>query len=178
MAEIREVLTELNNWWKEEFKVEYKEREIYAQIQKFISLPQIIALTGLRRVGKTTLMYRFIEDAIKDGLDPKNIIYFSFDEFREVEMREVLRAYEELMEKSLRKGRYLLLLDELQKMNNWEDQIKAVYDTFGKNLKIIISGSESLFIRQKSKETLAGRIFEFKVEPLSFKEFLVFKGVD
>lgn len=178
MAEIREVLTELNNWWKEEFKVEYKEREIYAQIQKFISLPQIIALTGLRRVGKTTLMYRFIEDAIKDGLDPKNIIYFSFDEFREVEMREVLRAYEELMEKSLRKGRYLLLFDELQKMNNWEDQIKAVYDTFGKNLKIIISGSESLFIRQKSKETLAGRIFEFKVEPLSFKEFLVFKGVD
>ena len=177
MAEIREVLTELNIWWKEEFRIDFKERDIYKQIRKFIMLPQIIALTGLRRVGKTTIMYRIIEDFISDGVDPQNIIYFSFDEFREVEIREVLRAYEELMEKSIRKGKYLLLLDELQKLTNWEDQIKSVYDTYGKSVKIIISGSESLFIRQKSKETLAGRIFEFKVEPLSFKEFLTFKGV-
>ncbi len=47
-----------------------------------------------------------------------------------------------------------------------------------KNTKVIISGSESLFIKRKSIETLAGRIFEFKVEPLSFREFLRFKGVD
>jgi predicted AAA+ superfamily ATPase len=63
-------------------------------------------------------------------------------------------------------------------LKNWEEQLKRLYDTFGKNIKIIISGSESLFIKKKSKETLAGRIFEFKVEPLSFKEFLNFKGVD
>jgi len=49
---------------------------------------------------------------------------------------------------------------------------------FKERVKIIISGSESLFIKRRSKETLAGRIFKFKVEPLTFKEFLTFKGVE
>ncbi len=89
-----------------------------------------------------------------------------------------MAEYESLMECDFKKGRYMLLLDEIQKLDNWENQLKGVYDTFGKNIKIVVSGSESLFIKRKSKETLAGRIFNFKVEPLSFREFLLFKGVD
>jgi len=178
MTKIKEVLQDLNPWWKEEFKIEFKEREIYKQIQKFIHLPQIIAFVGLRRVGKTTLMFKIVEDTIKNGFNPKNIVYFSFDEFKEAEIRQVMREYEELMEKDFRKEKYLLLLDEIQKLTNWEDQLKGIYDTFGKTIKIIISGSESLFIRKKSKETLAGRIFEFKVKSLSFKEFLLFKDMN
>ena len=176
MTTIKEALEDSNPWWKKKFKLEFKEREVYKQLQKFLPLPQIIALTGLRRVGKTTLMLKIVEDEIKNGFDPKNIVYFSFDEFREVEIRKVMKEYEEMLEKDFRKGKYLLLFDEIQRLSNWEDQIKRIYDTF-KNIKIIISGSESLFIKKKSKETLAGRIFEFKVEPLSFKEFLSFKGV-
>ena len=178
MAKIRDVLKLSNPWWTENFKVEFKEREIYKEIQKFMSLPQIIALTGLRRVGKTTLMFKLAEDRIRTGVDPKNIIYFSFDEFREIEIRDVMNAYEELVEKDFKEGKYLLLLDEIQKLGNWDDQLKRTYDLFGKNIKIIVSGSESLLIRKKSKETLAGRMFDFKVEPLSFKEFLRFKGTN
>lgn len=178
LAKIRDVLKLSNPWWTENFKVEFKEREIYKEIQKFMSLPQIIALTGLRRVGKTTLMFKLAEDRIRTGFDPKNIIYFSFDEFREIEIRDVMNAYEELVEKDFKEGKYLLLLDEIQKLGNWDDQLKRTYDLFGKNIKIIVSGSESLVIRKKSKETLAGRMFDFKVEPLSFKEFLRFKGTN
>lgn len=178
MPQIKDVLLDLNPWWKEEFEVEFKKREIYQHIKRFMSQPQIIALTGLRRTGKTTLMLKIIEDAIKDGFDPKNIIYFSFDEFREVEIRDIIREYEALMEKDLKKERYLILLDEIQKLTDWENMLKTVYDISKKNVKIIISGSESLFIIKKSKETLAGRIFEFKVELLSFKEFLHFKGAN
>ena len=178
MALIREVLLELNPWWREEFSIEFREREVYKQLQKFMPLPQILAFTGLRRVGKTTLMLKIVADLLKSGFNPRSIVYFSFDEFQEVEVREVLREYEELVETDLRKEKHVLLLDEIQKLGNWDDQLKGVYDTFGKNLKIIISGSESLFIKRKSKETLAGRMFEFKIEPLSFSEFLSFKGVD
>ena len=176
MAKIKDVLLESNTWWKEEFKLEYHEREIHEQISKYLPMPQIIALTGLRRVGKTTLMHKIVLDFIKDGFDARNIIYFSFDEFREIELREVLKEYETFMEKNFRQGKYLFLLDEIQKLANWEDQVKRVYDIHAKNVKIIISGSESMFIKKKSKETLSGRIFEFKVETLSFKEFLKFKG--
>nr|AAU83459.1 conserved hypothetical protein [uncultured archaeon GZfos28G7] len=148
MAKIKDVLRDLNPWWKGKFEIEYKQREIYEQIEKFMPLPQIIALTGLRRVGKTTLMRKIIEDAIENGFDSRNIIYFSFDEFREAEIREVMRGYEELMEKDFRRqGKYLLLLDEIQKLSNWENQLKSIYDLFGKKVKIIISGSESLFIK-------------------------------
>jgi len=178
MAKIKDALQDLNPWWKEEFKIEFKEREIYWQFQKFMPLPQIIAFTGLRRVGKTTMMFKIVEDAVRNGFDSRNIIYFSFDEFREAEIREIMKEYEGLMEKNCRKEKYLLLLDEIQKLSNWENQLKQIYDIFRKNIKIIISGSESLFIRKKSKETLAGRIFEFKIESLSFREFLCFKGVE
>ena len=177
MPTIKDILQDSNPWWKEEFRVEFKERDIYEKIKNFLPLPQMIAFTGLRRVGKTTLMFKIVEDYIRNGFDPRNIIYFSFDEFRATEIRVVMKEYEALLEKDFRKGNYLLLLDEIQKLTNWEDQLKRIYDTFSKNVKIIVSGSESLLIRNTSKETLAGRLLDFNVETLSFKEFLLFRGV-
>jgi len=176
MTKIRENLVESNKWWKTSFTSEYKEREVYKEILKYLKLPQIIAFTGLRRVGKTTLMYKIIQDHINKGFNPKNILYFSFDEYRETDIREILNEYEKIVEKNLESEKYLVLLDEIQKLVNWEEKLKRIYDLYGKNIKIIITGSESLFIKKKSKETLAGRIFEFKIEPLTFKEYLRFKG--
>ena len=178
MANIRPVLLDSNEWWKGEFELEYHERDILDQVSKFLPLPQIIAFTGLRRVGKTTLMFKIALDFIESGWDPKNVIYFSFDDFRDAQVSEVIREYEELMGKNIKEGKYLLLLDEIQKLTNWEDQIKRIYDIYGKRVKIILSGSESLFLRKKSKETLSGRIFEFKVNTLSFREFLRFKETE
>lgn len=177
MAQIKDVLPDMNPWWKDEFKVDFNERELHKKIQKYIPLRQIMAFTGLRRVGKTTLMLKVIEDEIKKGTNKENILFFSFDEFKNIEIDEVIKAYEDILEKNIRKEKYLILLDEVQKLDNWENKIKRIYDTF-KNIKIIISGSESLFIKNKSRAILAGRIFEFRVEPLTFKEFLTFKKVD
>lgn len=177
MTRIRDALVELNPWWKEEVSLEYRDREVYREIQKFLAMPQMVALTGLRRVGKTTLMLKIAEDAIRKGFDPKDVLYFSFDEFREIKTREILTEYEKLTGRDLGKGRRLVLLDEIQKLVGWQNELKAVYDRYRRNLKIIISGSESLFIRRGSRETLAGRLFEFKVEPLIFREYLVFKGI-
>lgn len=178
MPEIKDALQDFNPWWKEEFRIAFKEREIYQKIQKFLNLRQIVAFTGLRRVGKTTLMHKIAEDMINKGIDAKNIIFFSFDEFKGIEIKNIIREYEKLMEMDIKESKRILLLDEIQKLDNWENQLKTIYDTSGKNIKIIISGSESLFIKKKSRETLAGRIFEFKIEPLSFKEFLLFKEVN
>jgi predicted AAA+ superfamily ATPase len=177
MSRIREVLVELNPWWKGEFSLEYRDREVYGKIQKFALMPQMIALTGLRRVGKTTLMLKMVEDAIRKGVSSRDIVYFSFDEFRESPIREVVDQYETLRGHDLSSGKCLVLFDEIQKVEGWQDQLKALYDRHQKHLKIVISGSESLFIRKGSKETLAGRLFEFKIEPLSFREYLAFKGI-
>jgi predicted AAA+ superfamily ATPase len=68
----------------------------------------------------------------------------------------------------------LLFFDEIQKIEDWSSQIKVAYDLYP-NIKIFISGSESLLIKT-SKESLAGRMFEFKLRPLSFCEYLDFVG--
>ncbi len=168
---------DFNPWWKKPYSTEYVQRPIYAALQPFLSLPQIVALTGLRRVGKTTLMQKIIMDSIQRGVDPLHIVYFSFDEFKTSEIRSILSEMETLNQKELSAGKWVVLLDEIQKVERWDEQLKILYDTFGKNVKFIIAGSESLFIRIKSKQTLAGRIFEFTIEPLTFSEYLSFKHV-
>jgi predicted AAA+ superfamily ATPase len=176
MPEMKAILTEFNPWWKKPFQAIFKDRCVYGKIQKFLPLRQIIAFTGLRRVGKTTLLFKAAKDAMAKGLSPKNIVYFSFDEFPGIELRDVLHAAEELHEKEYDGERVFLLLDEVQKLSNWENQAKALYDAFPE-IKMMISGSESLFIKRKSRAVLAGRIFEFRVNPLTFKEYLTFKDV-
>lgn len=177
MPNVREVLEERNPWWRGQTRLDYHERSVYATVRRYMDRRQVLALTGLRRVGKTTLLLKAAQDAIQEGLDPLDVVYFSFDEFRDADVRDVLRAYERVTERDLRKGRKLVLLDEIQKLVGWGDQVKAIYDTYP-NLKLLVSGSESLFIRRGSRETLAGRMFEFHVGPLTFREYLGFLGVE
>jgi len=178
MARVRDSLVDFNPWWKGPFRVEgYRDREVYESLGPFLRQSQIVALTGLRRTGKTTILHRIVEDAITGGRDPKDVLYFSFDEFREVRLREILREYEAAAGRDVHNGRFLVLLDEIQKVEGWADQLKALYDAHKGRVKFVASGSESLFLRKGSKETLAGRLFEFRVDPLSFREYLSFKGV-
>jgi len=177
MAEIISYIREFNPWWEGKFKLEYKEREIYSKIKKFLGMRQIIALTGLRRAGKTTIMLKIAEEWLSLGFNPQNIFFFSFDDFKGSSLRELVEEYERVHNKKLSDERFLFLFDEIQKIDNWQEQIKIIYDLYKNNIKIIVSGSESLFIRKKFKESLAGRIFEFKIDTLTFKEFIKFKEV-
>src|SRR3989344_2935044 len=163
MAQIIASMRDFNPWWEEKFKLEYKEREIYSKIKKFLDMPQIIALTGLRRVGKTTIMLKIVEEWLSSGFNPQNIFLFSFDDFKGSSLKELIEEYERVNNKKLSDERFLFLFDEIQKIDNWQEQIKIIYDIYKGNIKIIVSGSESLFIRKKFKESLAGRIFEFKI---------------
>ena len=158
--------------------MDFKPREASIKINELMRLPQIIALTGLRRTGKTTLMLNIAYERIGEGLEPTNILYFSFDELKTATVLDIVGEYEKMLNKNLREGRYLFLFDEIQKLEGWEDKVKLLYDTYKSSVKIVISGSESLFIRKRSKENLAGRAFDVHVAPLSFKEYLIFVGQD
>lgn len=169
-----EALEKSNKWWKEKFEIEFKHREIYTEIRKFLHTKQIISLTGLRRTGKTTIMFKIVSDFVKK-YGSRNVLYFSFDDFREEKLISIINLYARVLNKDISKEDYLILFDEIQKVENWEEQLKRIYDNHP-NIKFIISGSESLFIRKKTRESLAGRMFEFHVKTLSFKEYLLFKN--
>jgi predicted AAA+ superfamily ATPase len=172
-----EELIEMNHWWKlgkvkPEFVPPYK-RPIFKELHKYLKLRQIIGIIGLRRVGKTTLFYQLIDLLIKD-VNPLNILYFSFDE-KKAELREIFKLYEEqVLKKKIDEEKIFVFLDEIQKLDDWQNKIKVFYDLYP-NIKFFVSGSASLNIMVKGRETLAGRIFYFHLDMLSFEEFLELK---
>ena len=175
----KEKLEEFNEWWYSgrvpADLLESYQRKPFSALAKDLNKRQIISITGLRRVGKTTLMYQLIGHILKKETKPVNVLFFSFDESVK-ELDDVLGTYREVQKRDFRSDKTYIFLDEIQKLENWQDQVKKYYDLYPK-IKFIISGSESLFIGRKAKETLAGRIFEHHVPPLSFKEFLELRGI-
>jgi len=170
-------LEKYNFHWKENFFYNVvKKRDLYFEIAKKIEERQIVSLIGLRRVGKTTILKQIIDFLIKDKKAKReNILYFSFDE-EEIKIEAIINEYESKLGSALidSKEKFFIFFDEIQKLDNWQGQIKYYYDNY-KNIKFLISGSSSLFIKNDSRESLAGRIYEFMLYPLSFREFLILK---
>ncbi len=163
-----------NEWWergeisKEKAKVYH--RKVYKKaLDTFSKYRQILVLTGLRRTGKTTIMYQIIDDLIKRGIDPKKILYFSFDKKIE-DILEILKSYGRITKINWRKERIFLFLDEIHKLQDWSSKIKVIYDSLP-NVKICISGSASLTMESKVIDNLAGRYFKIEVKPLSLQEY-------
>ena len=176
----RRIIEEFNHWWirgsvDPELALPFK-RDIYQALLENMDNRFIIALTGLRRIGKTTLMYQLIQHLIESKVNPTDLFFFSFDE-QASGLDEVIESYSELYNKDFRTARVYIFLDEVQKCGgNWINDIKKYYDLYPK-LKFVISGSESLFISKKTKEALAGRLLEFRLTTFSFPEYLRFNGV-
>lgn len=171
-------LEEFNSWWftnsVPKGLLESYHRKLFGKLLERFGKRWIIAITGLRRVGKTTIIYQLIDNLLKTT-KPFHIFYFSFDE-KVVGLDEVLDTYREYANVDFRKDIIYCFFDEIQKLNNWQNQIKKYYDLYP-NLRFIVSGSESLFLKKKVKESLAGRISDFYLSTLSFLEFLEMQGV-
>ncbi len=175
-----------NEHWKngkvaERLKENIK-REKFYKILKYLDERQIISIMGLRRTGKTTIIFQIADYLIEKGVNPKDIFYFSFDEITAKNpeiIEEIIQHFLINVSKSglNEKEKKYFLFDEIQKIEDWQAIIKRYYD-LKYNIKFIVSGSESLAMKKSIKESLAGRTFDFLLTPLSFKEFLMFKGFE
>ena len=162
------LIREYNPWWdgKEVELPKYK-RHMFAEIDKYMETKQILAIVGLRRVGKTILMKQNIQNL---KIKSENIFYFLFDELIAQNPDALYDILDYYIKTISGKGKKYIYLDEIQKVPYWQDVLKRFYDTKN-DIKFIVSGSASLQIR-KSKESLAGRIFDFYLPILTFREFL------
>lgn len=174
---MEEVIKFLNHWWregkvKESLAKKYK-RECFNELLDLLEKRQIIVICGLRRVGKSTLMYQLIQHLIEKGNNPLNIIYFSFDK-RIGEIEDILHAYSKITEKDYEKEKVFVFLDEIYKLKEWHSKLKFLYDALP-NVKFIVSGSASLKIEKEARKDLTGRAFYIEMKPLSFAEFFELK---
>lgn len=175
-----EKLVKFNEWWTTKkvkpSLLKAHKRPLFFDTQKYIKDRQILLITGLRRVGKTTLIYQLIQDLLDKKIKAEKIVYFSFDE-ELADFDDLIKTYEEkILKRKIQDEKIYIFLDEIQKLENWQNKIKVFYDLYP-NMKFIISGSASVKINKKAKESLAGRIFDFLLEPLTFKEFLEWKNI-
>jgi uncharacterized protein len=172
-------LQDFNPWWKTgKISPEFsgRKRKVFGEIFRYIDKRQIVLFTGLRRVGKTTLMYQIIETLIKKDTYPYHIFYFSFDEMRH-DLEEIIKQYEtEVLQDDISKKKVYIFLDEIQKLDGWPSKVKLLYDSNPK-LKIFLTGSAQITMWQGTRESLAGRFFDFMINPLDFEEYLDFKEV-
>lgn len=171
------VLYQYNPWWEESFiNKGIKPRDKYlSKLRKYLDIKQIIVLTGLRRVGKTTLMKLIIEEIINQGVLPKYILYLSLDDYllHNHSIMEILNEYRKVHKIKLEEKIYLFF-DEITYKENFHIQLKNIYDS--QNAKIYTASSSSSMLRDK-KASLTGRAITLEIKPLDLDEYLSFKDI-
>ena len=169
-------IAKYNLHWREDFTYGYEiKRDLFDELIKHLNARQTIGIIGLRRTGKTVMLKQVIDLLIKEGVARDRILYFSFDD-EVASLEEVINEFQSRIGTDIiGAGKLYVFLDEIQKLEGWQDQVKYYYDTYPE-MKFFVSGSSSLFLKTKAEESLAGRIFLYHLPVLSFTEFLRLKG--
>lgn len=147
-------------------------RAIFTQLIRFLSGKEFFLLLGPRQVGKTTLLKQLEEKLKREG---ERTYFFNLEDF------SVLADYNEDPKNLLsyvkleKKRKIYVFIDEIQYLENPSNFLKYFYDQYADQIKIICTGSASLEIKSKIQDSLVGRLYTFRISPLTFDEYLVFK---
>lgn len=136
---------------------------------KAISTKQVVIVSGIRRCGKSTLLY-FIKEKMK--LSESEYCYFNFDDERIV---ADVSVFEDLynLHLELYGKEPILFLDEVQNIPHWERFVNRMYE---RGNKIFVSGSNANLQMSDVSASLTGRNKHIEMFPFSFAEFLSFKN--
>jgi len=174
---MKELFYQYNPWWEESFQNKnVKPREKYlVELRKYLDFKQIIILTGLRRVGKTTLMKLIIEELIAKGIESKHILYVSLDDYLlyKNNIIEIVNEFRKV-HKIKFEDKIYLFLDEVTYKEDFHVQLKNIYDS--QNTKLFVASSSASMLRDK-KASLTGRAITLEIKPLDLEEYLFFNGI-
>lgn len=147
-------------------------RKLFKQIIARIDTPEAIVVTGMRRVGKTTLIKQ-----VYDGISNKNKIFLDLEnpinqKYFEEENYEAIKYQLEVLGMDFSKRGYVFL-DEIQFVHNLPSVVKYLMDHY--KFKFFLTGSSSFYLKNLFSESLAGRKIIYELFPLDFEEFLQLK---
>lgn len=178
MATFFEQLAARNPWWIGRPFESGRERKKYLDtIRRYLKTGEIIVLSGVRRSGKTTLLYQTIRLLLTEKKVPaKNILFVNCDDPEIAERKNALiEAVDTYRREIAVTGTIWVVFDEVQSVEGWERQVKSLYDK--KACRILLSGSSSCLLDTQVGTLLSGRYFTVTVFPLDFPEYLRFQGI-
>lgn len=144
-----------------------------------INTGKIISVTGVRRCGKTHLMFLAIRELLNSGTNRQKIVFINFEDerlnFSSDNLDLIIQSFRELFPEVKLSDVYFFF-DEVQNIENWEKFVRRIYDNETKN--IYITGSNSKMLSSDIATSLRGRNINIELFPLSFNEYLNFKSVD
>ena len=148
-------------------------------LQLPLNKQRIVTVTGVRRCGKSSLLHLTINRLLASGVDKEQILYIGFDDERLANMNvsdfdEILQAYR-LMYPDRPLSSVYMFFDEIQIVKGWELFVLRVYKSYCKN--VYVTGSTAQMLSGEMSSALRGWTDEYTEYPLSFKEFIAFKGV-
>jgi hypothetical protein len=156
-------------------------RELLDDVIKLLDMDHILAISGVRRCGKSFLMKQIINRLLDQSVAPENILMVNFDfpAFAGRPAEEILdtitREYRRIKQPQ---GKLYLFFDEIQTLPKWEIWLKYQYDLHKGSMKFFLTGSNSALLSSDYAARLTGRLIEKQLFPFSFAEFLVFHGID
>jgi len=149
------------------------------KLEKLSRTGQIIAITGARRTGKSTLMKQFIKKKISSGTARRSILYINFEDpgfsgMLSLEfLQQIYNAYIEIIRPE---EKVWLFLDEVQTIPGWEKFVRSLHEK--NEAHIFVSGSTSRLLSKDLGTLLTGRWLDLNTFPLDFKEYLQFKQMN
>jgi len=147
-------------------------RKLFNQLVARIDVPEAIVVTGMRRVGKTTLLkqvYGSINSENKIFLDLENPVNQKY--FEEINYEAIKYKFQTLGIDISQKS--FIFLDEIQNVSNLPSVVKYLADHY--QIKFFLTGSSSFYLKNLFSESLAGRKVIYELFPLDFEEFLLLK---
>lgn len=153
-------------------------RELYlSRIRGFYDSDLVKILVGIRRCGKSVILKQIMNELQEKGIDDEHIIYINFEliEYEDLQDYKELNKY--IKSKIVDKKKYYIFLDEIQKVEKFEDVVNSLRASID-NISIFITGSNSKLLSNELSTVLSGRYVLFNIYPLSYKEFIELTGKD
>ena len=147
-------------------------RENYlSRIRGFYDSDLIKILVGIRRCGKSVILNQIIDEIKEKNVSDDHIIWINFEYIEYEHLKDYKELNRYIKEKIIDKDKYYLFLDEIQKVDKFEEVINSIRASV-KNVSIFITGSNSKLLSQELSTVLSGRYVLFNIYPLSYKEFI------
>jgi len=175
------VLEAQNPWWfGKPYDSGIERLHHFPEIAQYLGTREILLLIGARRTGKSTLVYQIIRTLLEKGTPMEAILYINLDEpvFRSHAKDPAFlhELIEEYLARHATVDQWYVCIDEVQNYDHWVGTIKVLYDTKS-SVKCILTGSTSTLLQREGSNRLSGRYFSCTVFPLTFDEFLAFRGI-